>query len=308
LTKDFHQIVWDAAVEEDCRQIVRLAVREDLDRLFDWTTLALVPTGATARAAIVARQAGIACGLRAAELAISEMDVTIQLAMQAEDGDAIVAGQTLATLRGPARSLLTSERILLNLIGRLSGIATLARKYVDAIAGTKARIYDTRKTTPGWRRLEKYAVHCGGAHNHRTGLFDAILIKDNHLALAAQAQGTGNLTAAEAVRRARDFVDSMTAGQRGIPLLIEVEVDTFAQLAEVLPENPDLVLLDNMNVEQLRHAVTLRDSAAPSVELEASGGVNLSTVAGIAASGVERISVGALTHSAISLDVGLDWL
>jgi nicotinate-nucleotide pyrophosphorylase (carboxylating) len=308
LSKDFQQIVWDAAVEEDCRQIVRLAVREDLDRLFDWTTLALVPTGATARAAIVARQPGIACGLQAAKLALSEMDVTIEIAMQANDGDAITAGQTLATLSGPARSLLTSERILLNLIGRLSGIATLARKYVDAVAGTQARIYDTRKTTPGWRRLEKYAVHCGGAHNHRTGLFDAILIKDNHLALAAQAQGTGHLTAAEAVRRARDFVDSMKAGQRGVPLLIEVEVDTFAQLAEVLPENPDLVLLDNMNTEQLRHAVELRNSAAPSVELEASGGVNLTTVAGIAASGVERISVGALTHSAISLDVGLDWL
>jgi nicotinate-nucleotide pyrophosphorylase (carboxylating) len=308
VAKDFNQITWNAAVEEDCRQIVRLAVREDLDRLFDWTTLALVPTGATAQAAIVARQAGVACGLRAAELAISEMDVTIQLAPQVSDGDAIAAGQTLATLRGPARSLLTSERILLNLIGRLSGIATLARTYVDAVRGTKARIYDTRKTTPGWRRLEKYAVHCGGASNHRTGLFDAILIKDNHLALAAHAQGTGHLTAAEAVRRARDFVDTMTAGQRGIPLVIEVEVDTFEQLVEVLPENPDLVLLDNMSVEQLTHAVALRDSAAPSVELEASGGVNLKTVAGIAASGVERISVGALTHSAISLDVGLDWL
>ncbi len=308
MAKDFNQITWNAAVEEDCRQIVRLAVREDLDRLFDWTTLALVPTGATAQAAIVARQAGVACGLRAAELAISEMDVTIQLAPQVSDGDAIAAGQTLATLRGPARSLLTSERILLNLIGRLSGIATLARTYVDAVRGTKARIYDTRKTTPGWRRLEKYAVHCGGASNHRTGLFDAILIKDNHLALAAHAQGTGHLTAAEAVRRARDFVDTMTAGQRGIPLVIEVEVDTFEQLVEVLPENPDLVLLDNMSVEQLTHAVALRDSAAPSVELEASGGVNLKTVAGIAASGVERISVGALTHSAISLDVGLDWL
>jgi nicotinate-nucleotide pyrophosphorylase (carboxylating) len=308
VANDFNQITWNAAVEEDCRQIVRLAVREDLDRLFDWTTLALVPTGATAQAAIVARQAGVACGLRAAELAISEMDVTIQLAPQVSDGEAIAAGQTLATLSGPARSLLTSERILLNLIGRLSGIATLARTYVDAVRGTKARIYDTRKTTPGWRRLEKYAVHCGGASNHRTGLFDAILIKDNHLALAAQAQGTGHLTAAEAVRRARDFVDTMTAGQRGIPLVIEVEVDTFEQLVQVLPENPDLVLLDNMNVEQLKHAVALRDSAAPSVELEASGGVNLKTVAGIAASGVERISVGALTHSAISLDVGLDWL
>jgi nicotinate-nucleotide pyrophosphorylase (carboxylating) len=305
--KDFDQITWTPAVEEDCRQIVRLAIREDLDRVFDWTTLAIVPTGTTASAAIVTREPGVACGLRAAELAISEMDVTMQLVPEVSDGDRIVAGQTLAMLTGPARSLLTAERILLNLIGRLSGIATLARAYVDAVQGTSARIYDTRKTTPGWRRLEKYAVHCGGARNHRTGLFDAILIKDNHLALAAQSQGTGHLTIAEAVRRAREFVDTMIAGQRGIPLLIEVEVDTFEQLATVLPEQPDIVLLDNMNLDQLRHAVALRNSAAPNVELEASGGVNLATVAGIAATGVERISVGALTHSARTLDVGLDW-
>ncbi len=308
MTKDFQQLTWDKTVEEDCRQIVRLAIREDLDRLFDWTTLALVPTGSVAQAAIVTRQAGVACGLRATELAISEMDVTIRLEAAVADGDLISPGQTLATLHGPARSLLTAERILLNLIGRLSGIATLARRYVDVIAGTGAAIYDTRKTTPGWRRLEKYAVRCGGAHNHRTGLFDAILIKDNHLALAAESQGTGHLTAAEAVRRARDFVDSMTAGGRGIPLLIEVEVDTFQQLHEALPEQPDIVLLDNMPLDVLRQAVALRDSMAPNVQLEASGGVNLNTVADIARTGVERISVGALTHSAAALDVGLDWL
>lgn len=308
MTKDFHQFTWDAAVEDDCRQIVRLAIREDLDRLFDWTTLALVPTGSVAKAAIVTRKGGVACGLRAAELAISEMDVTIRLEPHVSDGDVIARGQTLATISGPARSLLTAERILLNLIGRLSGIATLAKTYVDAVAGTGASIYDTRKTTPGWRRLEKYAVHCGGARNHRTGLFDAILIKDNHLALAAQAQGTGHLTAAEAVRRARDFVDSMKAGGRGIPLLVEVEVDTFQQLHEVLPEQPDIVLLDNMTLDELRQAVGLRNSMAPSVELEASGGVKLDTVADIARTGVERISVGGLTHSASSLDVGLDWL
>ncbi len=307
MSKEFNQITWDAAVEEDCRQIVRLAIREDLDRLFDWTTLALVPSGTQAEAAIVTRQSGVACGLQAAELAISEMDVTMQLVPNVNDGDRIQAQQALATLTGPARSLLTAERILLNLIGRLSGIATLARQYVDAVQDTKARIYDTRKTTPGWRRLEKYAVHCGGARNHRTGLFDAILIKDNHLALAAQTQGTGHLTIAEAVRRACEFVDTMAASQRGVPLLIEVEVDTFEQLSEVLAEKPDIVLLDNMSVELLRRCVTLRDGVAPGVELEASGGVNLSTIAAIAASGVDRISVGALTHSAKTLDLGLDW-
>lgn len=307
VAKDFQQMTWGPAVEEDCRQIVRLAIREDLDRLFDWTTLALVPSGTKAEAAIVSRAPGIACGLRAAEVAISEMDVTMELVTQVEDGKRIAPGQMLALLRGPARSLLTAERILLNLIGRLSGIATLARQYVDAVQGTRAHIYDTRKTTPGWRRLEKYAVHCGEARNHRTGLFDAILIKDNHLALAAQSSGTGHLTVAEAVRRAREFVDTMTATQRGIPLLIEVEVDTFEQLAAVLPEQPDIILLDNMSPEQLRHAVALRNSTAPNVELEASGGVNLSTVRAIAETGVERISVGALTHSATTLDVGLDW-
>jgi len=310
VSKEFAQIGWDAETIEDCRQIVRLAVREDLDRLFDWTTLSLVPSGTTARAAIVSRQAGIACGLLAAQLAAGEMDAGIAFELGVQDGERIAPGTTLATLSGPARSMLSSERILLNLIGRLSGIATLASQYVAAVQGavneTAARVYDTRKTTPGWRRLEKYAVRCGGGHNHRTGLFDAILIKDNHLALAAQSQGTAHLTPAEAVRRARDFVDTMVAGG-GEPLIVEVEVDTFAQLAEVLPEQPDIVLLDNMPPKLLREAVVLRDSMAPSVELEASGGVNLQTIAAIAGSGVERISVGALTHAAASLDVGLDW-
>ncbi len=188
VAKDFQQIEWDAAVEEDCRQIVRLAVREDLDRSFDWTTLCLVPAEASGEAAVVSRQDGVVAGLRAAELALGEMDPRVTWSPKIEDGGTVSVGQTLAEIAGPARSLLTAERILLNLIGRLSGIATLTRRYVDAVRGTQARIYDTRKTTPGWRRLEKYAVRAGGGHNHRTGLFDAILIKDNHLALGAAAQ------------------------------------------------------------------------------------------------------------------------
>ncbi|MEX0678010.1 MAG: carboxylating nicotinate-nucleotide diphosphorylase [Pirellulales bacterium] len=308
MAKEFQQIEWDASVEEDCRQIVRLAVREDLDRLFDWTTLALVPAGAAGKAAIVSRQAGVVAGLRAVQVAVGEMDVHLRLETLLDDGRQSAAGQTLATLAGPARSLLTAERILLNLIGRLSGIATLARAYVEAVRGTRARIYDTRKTTPGWRRLEKYAVRCGGGHNHRTGLFDAILIKDNHLALAAHVEGTGRLTPAEAVRRAREFAESMAAEQAAAPLIIEVEVDSLALLEQVLPAQPDMVLVDNMSPEQLTRAVSLRDRLAPEVELEASGGVTLDNVAAIAASGVERISVGALTHSAASLDVGMDWL
>ena len=307
MAKEFRQFEWDPQVEEDCRQIVRLAVREDLDRLFDWTTVCLVPPHATARAVVVARQAGVVAGLRAAALALTEMDVQLEWTPAVDDGARIVAGQTLSTIAGPARSLLTAERILLNLIGRLSGIATLTQQYVQAVAGTRARIYDTRKTTPGWRRLEKYAVHCGGGHNHRTGLFDAILIKDNHLALGAAGIAADHLSPAEAVRRARDFAQSMNAGPNPTDIIVEVEVDTLEQLAEVLPAAPDIVLLDNMSPDDLRRAVALRDAVAGGIELEASGGVNLQTVATIASTGVDRISVGALTHSAIALDVALDW-
>ncbi len=307
MTKEFRQIEWDQTVEDDCRQIIRLAVREDLDRLFDWTTLCLVPSGVRGSAAVVSRKSGVVAGLRAAELALSEMDGEVNWSAAAADGEAVSAGQTLATVDGPARSLLSAERILLNLIGRLSGIATLTRSYVDAVSGTRARIYDTRKTTPGWRRLEKYAVRCGGGHNHRTGLFDAILIKDNHLAFAAAGVGAPRMTPAEAVRRARETADSMIADQPATPLIVEVEVDTLAQLGEVLGAGPDLVLLDNMPPELLSRAVALRNALAPGIELEASGGVELASVAAIAASGVERISVGALTHSAPGLDVGLDW-
>ena len=202
--------------------------------------------------------------------------------------------------------MLSAERLVLNLLGRLCGIATLTRQYVDAVSATKARIYDTRKTTPGWRRLDKYAVGCGGGFNHRTGLFDAVLIKDNHLAFGAHEAETA-FTPAEAVTRARQFAADHPSDTRRAAI-IEVEVDTLAQLDAVLPSRPDLVLLDNMAVDDLREAARRRDALGEPIELEASGGVNLDTVAKIAASGVDRISVGALTHSAACLDVGLDWL
>jgi nicotinate-nucleotide pyrophosphorylase (carboxylating) len=210
----------------------------------------------------------------------------------------------------------------LNVLGRLSGIATLTRRYVDAIAGTKARIYDTRKTTPGWRRLEKYAVRQGGGHNHRTGLFDAILIKDNHLAFVSRE--SASLVAADdpsdrdrvdrvakaagAVRTAREFLANAFPGDDRSKMILEVEADSLAQLEAMLVEQPNIVLLDNMSPAQLREAVLLRDRNAPAVELEASGGVNLTTVRAIAEAGVDRISVGELTHSASALDIGLDWL
>jgi len=202
LRKDFDQLDWDAAIEDDLRQIVRLAVREDLDRQNDWTTVALVASEAKGRAAVVARKPGVAAGLRAMPVLLDEMQAAIQWRAEVNDGDELEAGQRLGEIAGSARDMLTCERPLLNLLGRLCGIATRTREYVRQLEGTSARVYDTRKTTPGWRRLEKYAVRCGGGHNHRTGLFDAILIKDNHLALSAQEK----VSAADAVRKAREFL------------------------------------------------------------------------------------------------------
>ena len=183
------------------------------------------------------------------------------------------------------------------------GVATLAQAYVEQIRGTPARVYDTRKTTPGWRRLEKYAVRCGGACNHRTGLYDAILIKDNHLAQS----GIGSGKAADAIHRVRQFTADYQGDENLSELIVEIEVDTLEQLAAVLPTGPDLVLLDNMSPAILREAVAMRDAEAPQVELEASGGIHLETLRETVSTGIDRISVGALTHSVCSLDVGLDW-
>jgi nicotinate-nucleotide pyrophosphorylase (carboxylating) len=253
---------------------------------------------------MVAREPGVVAGMRAVATVLDEMQAQVDVTLAVADGDVAAANTRLATLRGNVRDLLTCERTLLNLVGRLMGIATLARDYVEQVRGTSARVYDTRKTTAGWRRLEKYAVRCGGACNHRTGLYDAILIKDNHLAQS----GLGAEQAADAVRRVRQFAKDYQGPEQLADLLIEVEVDTLEQLAAVLPTGPDLVLLDNMPPEILRQAVEIRDAQAPQVELEASGGVRLETLREIASSGVDRISVGALTHSARSLDIGLDWL
>jgi len=301
MDKEFAQVEWDERLTDDCRQIIRLAVREDLDRWYDWTTLALDPGDVHGRAAVMARQSGTIAGMKAVAIALDEMEIVAVWKPAVQDGHSVGAGDCVARIEASIRDLLTSERILLNLIGRLSGIATLTRQYVEAVQGTDARIYDTRKTTPGWRRLEKHAVQCGGGRNHRTGLFDAVLIKDNHLALARCSPG-------EAVRQARRFLhEMMPEDPRAEQMIVEVEVDRLEQLDDVLPQGPDIVLLDNMSVGQLREAVARRDAAAPSVELEASGGVNLQTVRAIAQTGVDRISVGALTHSAVNFDVGLDW-
>ena len=306
LTNEYRQIVWDAEVEDDCRQIVRLAIREDLGRLYDWTTVALVPEAARGRAIVRTRRVGVIAGLPAAQLALAEYDPALTWSATVADGDKVSAGAEIATVAGSARNLLTAERTALNLLGRLSGIATLTSAYVAAVAGTAARIYDTRKTTPAFRRLEKYAVRAGGGWNHRLGLSDGILIKDNHLAFGASS-ATERYSPAAAIDRCREVVASLAplavAGQ--IP--IEIEVDTLAQLDQVLPKLPDIVLLDNMSLDELRAAVARRNAGFAQVQLEASGGVTLETVASIAQTGVDRISVGALTHSAVCLDIGLDW-
>jgi nicotinate-nucleotide pyrophosphorylase (carboxylating) len=266
---------------------VRAALIEDLGRAGDVTTEATIPAGAIARASISAREHGVIAGLPLARDAFLAMDVSVAFEARLSDGDAVVAGDCVARINGPARAMLSSERVALNFLGHLSGVASLTAQYVKRVAHTKAKICDTRKTTPGLRVLEKYAVRCGGGANHRFGLDDAVLIKDNHIAVAGGV--------AAALRAAKAHVGHLTK--------IEIEVDTIAQLREVLTEGADAVLLDNMSASQLREAVALISGCFP---CEASGGVTLETVAEIAETGVDVISVGALTHSARTLDLGLD--
>ena len=266
---------------------VRAALLEDLGRAGDITTNATIPAARQARAVIAARQPGIVAGLDLAKAAFRLLDPALSYETRIADGAAVTSGAILATIEGPARALLSAERVALNFLGRLSGIATLTSRYVAAVAHTKARIVCTRKTTPGLRTFEKYAVLCGGGFNHRFGLDDAILIKDNHIAVAG-----GIIPALRTVKAAIGHL-----------VKIEIEVDTLDQLDEVLTEGADVVLLDNMTPSQLREAVA---RVKGRLLTEASGGVTLETVAAIAESGVDMISVGALTHSAKVLDVGLD--
>lgn len=305
MQKEFEQITWSEAVAADCRRLMDLAAREDVLDRGDLTTLSLVPDGAQGRAAAVARKDGVAAGIAAVPTILACVDETLAWKPECEDGARLTPGTRLGVIEGPASSLLVAERLVLNVLGRLSGIATLTDAYVQRVLGTDAKIYDTRKTTPGWRLLEKYAVQCGGGVNHRPGLYAAVMIKDNHLAFGARdAAADVRYTPAEAVKQARAYVDGL-APEEGI--IVEVEVDTLEQLDEVMPARPDIVLLDNMPPKVLAEAVRRRNATGLDMELEASGGVNLQTVHAIAESGVERISVGALTHSAVALDIGLDW-
>lgn len=303
--REYRQLSWNADLETATRELMLVAQAEDLSDLGDLTSLATIPEELQGTVEYRARQPGIIAGVSTLAIAASVYDPQLNITTFVTDGSAIEKGTLIARLRGRVSSILAVERPSLNLLSRLSGIATMTRQRVDRIAHTQCRLYDTRKTTPGLRLLEKYAVRCGGGLNHRTGLFDGVLIKDNHLALAGD--GSEPLSPSEAIRRARRYLERHQHHWKELPL-IEVEVDSIEQLIDALGEKPDIVLLDNFNASQLREAVQLRNKEAPMVELEASGGINDQTLVPFAETGVDRLSMGALTHSAVQLDIGLDWI
>lgn len=272
-------------------RIVRRALQEDVGD-GDRTTLAVIPPEIQAEAMVVFREDGVVAGLPVFRAVFAHLDPTVTVEAMVADGQTVGAGTIVALVRGRARPILTGERVALNFLQRMSGIATLTAQYVAALGSLPVRLLDTRKTTPGLRVLEKYAVTMGGGVNHRFGLYDAVMLKDNHLALLASL-GVG---LAEAIRRARSAVGPLVR--------IEVEVDTVAQACEAAEAGADIILLDNMSPALLREAVQAVDGRAL---LEASGGVTLETIRAVAETGVSYISVGALTHSARALDIGLDW-
>jgi nicotinate-nucleotide pyrophosphorylase (carboxylating) len=287
---------FSAAETAACMRLVELALHEDLgpsgSTWADVTSSQFLVFGTKGEATFVARKAGVIAGLPAAELVCATLDAQLKFGYLVQDGAVVQPGERLATVAGHVTSILAAERTALNFLQHLSGIATLTHAYVQAIAGLSCQILDTRKTIPGWRLLAKYAVRQGGGHNHRVGLFDGILIKDNHW---------------RAMPAHHTFVKDFNSLRKYEDLRIEIEVETMEQLEEVLAAGPDIVLLDNMKTDQMREAVQRRNTVAPQVLLEASGGVTLETVRGIAETGVDRISVGALTHSAPALDIALDY-
>ncbi len=283
---------------ENLRRLVEQARTEDVGP--GDVTSELLPPDVSATAQFTAREPLTAAGLAMLADIAAAYDPAIETTLRKTDGQQAAPRDVLAGWTGPARSMLTAERVALNFLQRLSGIATTTARYVEAVSGTQAGIYDTRKTTPGWRDLEKYAVRCGGGRNHRRGLYDAVLVKDNHLAVLARAGQADPIAALESLiagaRKKRDDLQ-----------FVQVEVDTLDQLAEALKLPVDIVLLDNMSIPQLNRAIDLRRQAGrEEVELEASGGITLRTIRDVAETGVDRISVGALTHSAVAVDIGLD--
>ncbi len=276
---------------QDIERAVSAALAEDIGS-GDVTSLATVPASASFTVFMRAREPMVLAGLAFAETAFRSLSRKVRIKRLTRDGLSLKAGAALMQITGPARAILSAERVALNFVQRLSGVATLTTQYVAAIKGTRAQILDTRKTTPGWRRFEKYAVACGGGRNHRVGLFDMVLIKDNHLAALRKAKPNA---VAAAVKRAREKFPK---------LKIEVEADTLSQVKQAADAGADIILLDNMSTALLRQAVTIVGGRA---KTEASGGVNLKTVRAIAQTGVDFISVGALTHSARAVDIGLDF-
>ena len=300
---EFLQVAWDDRLAAHVARLAAEWLLEDLAHECDWTSISLVAPDARSELAVVARKPGVIAGLPAAAIVAQVADAGLVFRPRLDDGAMVAAGETVATLAGPTRGVLLAERTVLNLLGRMSGVATATRRLVDACAATRCRVYDTRKTIPGWRLLDKYAVRMGGGWNHRLGLHDAILIKDNHLAAAA----VEGVSPADAVRTSRGFVAQTFPPARAAAMVVEVEIDSFAQLGPVLDARPDIVLLDNMDVAELTRCVALRNERAPSVVLDASGGIRVETVAAIAATGVARGSAGWPTHDAPWLDVALDW-
>jgi nicotinate-nucleotide pyrophosphorylase (carboxylating) len=283
--------LFDFITEAGLRQLVERALEEDVGR-GDVTSDALIPLSAQSKAVFRSRVSGVIAGLDVARMVFNVTDSIVRFENLIEDGVVVGPHQELAVVWGPARSVLRAERVALNFLQRLSGVATLTSKYVEAVKGTRARIVDTRKTTPGLRSLEKYSVRAGGGFNHRRDLGDAVLIKDNHLAVISAL----DISVREAIEKMRESIAHT--------LKIEVEVDRIDQIKEVFAARPDIILLDNMSTEDLTAAVKLIDGRALT---EASGGVRLETVKAISETGVDLISVGALTHSAAALDIALDF-
>lgn len=292
---DLHQT--DRKAYLNALNLIRLALEEDLvPGMEDLTSRLIIPEEARGSARFVARSPGVVAGVPVLQMVIDQVGLGESSEIFLEDGAKLELGTVIGRVEGSMHKLLAMERTALNFLQRLSGIATLTARFVAEVAGTNAVILDTRKTTPGWRALEKYAVRCGGGRNHRIGLSDAVLIKDNHLAYLAS---TG-----DPIGRA---VEAARAGAPEGTKFIEVEVDTLEQFDRALEVKPDIILLDNLGPENLAEAVRRRNERAPEIKLEASGGVSLATVGALAATGVDRISVGALTHSAPALDIGLDF-
>ena len=301
------KIPFDDRAARTALWLARRALYEDLHDQVDLTSSAIIPESAVGSANFVSRKSGVVCGLEVCRLIVAEFgNGLLTFESKIADGDTVQRGSVIAAIRGPARSILLLERTCLNFLGRLSGVSTLTAQFVNKVRGTNCVVLDTRKTTPGWRALEKYAVRCGGGVNHRMGLYDGILIKDNHLSLCRQLPGTDQRQIDQVIEKARAWLQAnLSAANPQIP--IEVEVDSADQLRLAIKANPNIILLDNMTPDAIQQCVEIRNQLAPQILLEASGGVDLDSISEIARTGVDRVSIGALTHSAVNFDIGLDW-